>query len=197
MVELVNESIPEKRRINRYNQTVAKTFKKILTPEKSEVLFRKHREKFDRLLEEIDKLKDPNNPEILTFAAFLIEIQEIEFHLLILITELRLSVPRKAGISIKVEKDAYEMTLGEMKNELDKFDGSFLEDLRKSLGELNKLRRRYSHHLFSGMDDWDKVMEDARKGIALNSSVLHDLFVVSKYISEHTEIGKLINRKAE
>lgn len=176
---------------------MTKTLKKIITPEESEVLFKKHKEKFDRLLEKIDKLKDPSNPEILTFAAFLIEIQEIEFHLLILITELRISVLRKAGISIKEERDAYDMTLGEMKNELDKFEGSFLEDLKVSLGELNKLRRRYSHHLFSGMDDWDKVMEDAHKGIILNSRVLHDLFVVSKYISENTEMGRLMNRRAK
>lgn len=61
------------------------------------------------------------------------------------------------------------MTLGEMKNALDKYKASFINGLKQELAKLNKLRRRYAHHVFSGLDDWDKVMSDAEKGLEINS----------------------------
>ncbi len=174
---------------------MGKDLTKILSDEESQLLFKGHREKFEFLLKEIEKLKDPKNPEILTFAAFLIEIQEIEFHLMNLIIMVRSSMPRKPGVDVREDKDTYDMTLGQMKNELDKFEAPFLDNLKKSLSELNKLRRRYAHHLFSGLDSWDKVMDDARRGIKLNDQVLLDISLADKYISENTEIGKLFNKK--
>lgn len=173
---------------------MAKDLTKISTDKVLEDVFKRHREKFEYLLNEVKKLKDPGNPGIYTLAAFLIEIQEIEFHLIILITELGSAVAIKNGKK-ESKKEPFDMTLGEMKDEICKFEGDFLCELINSLSELNKLRRRYAHHLFSGIDAWDKVMEDVRRGIRLKTQVMSDLYRVSQYISKNTEYGKLMHRK--
>ena len=182
-----------------------------LTSEQQDALLKGHRHKLNLLIEEIYKLKISKSQPILKVAAFLLEIQAIEFHLIILITELELAssmepnfikktieemVTKCCKKPIKVKsKEPYDMTLGEMKDEISKFKAPFLEKLTVLLEKLNKLRRKYAHHLFSGLDSWDKVLKDVEEGIKIDGKVIHELSVISKTISTQSEYGKIMSKK--
>ncbi|TSC88201.1 MAG: hypothetical protein G01um10145_910 [Microgenomates group bacterium Gr01-1014_5] len=170
-------------------------------------MFIGHQQKVSFLFSQIEELR--KGEPILRLAAFLFYVQELEFHLLILITnleEVHRMEPKLIGMkpdnssfksinSYKKEKELFDMTLGEKKNEVDRYLSPVISELKIILGKLNKLRRRYSHHLFSGLDSWGKVVKDVDEGIELCDKAMSELYKTSEYIKNQTILGKIQNKK--
>ena len=154
--------------------------------------------KMDFLTREITKLKKGNNLTSL-ISGFLLETQYIEFHLQGLITELELvhdTEPKLVKFSgKKKKKEVFEMTLGELKDEVKKYKADFLVELISNLTDLNKLRREFAHHLFSYATGIDDLLDSAKKGVVANDKVLTSIALSFKFIEKESWFGKMLARK--
>lgn len=155
-------------------------------------------DKMEFLTKEIENLKTQNNLTSL-ISAFLLETQYIEFHLQGFITELDIvndTEPELMKFSgRKRSKEVYEMTLGELKIEVEKYNAEFLSSLKKDLTELNKIRVQFAHHIFTYTTSIDDLLENAKNGIRANNKVLTPLGVAFKFIEQNSWFGKMIESK--
>lgn len=154
--------------------------------------------KMGYLTKGIAKLKKENGLAS-QISGFLLETQYIEFHLQGLITELELvrdTEPRLVKFSgKKKKKEVYEMTLGELKDEVKKYKADFLAELTSNLTDLNRLRIEFAHHLFSYATGVDDLLDSTRRGIVINDKVLASIAQVFKFIEEKSWFGKMVAKK--
>lgn len=154
--------------------------------------------KMNFLLKEIEKLKKQETI-VSQISAFLLETQYIEFHIQGLITELELvkSVePDMTEFSGEENpKEVYEMSLGEMKDEINKYNAGFLSKLKTNLYKLNKIRIRFAHHIFSYSTSKNDLFENAKEGLKENNKTLKSLNEVFKYIEKKSWVGKMMQKK--
>lgn len=150
------------------------------------------------LTKEVDRLKKQNDLTSLV-SAFLLETQYIEFHLQGFVTELEIvndTEPKLMKFSGKKrDKEVYEMTLGNLKEEIKKYQADFLKDLINDLDELNKIRVQFAHHIFTYATGIDALLKNAKNGIAANAKVLESLALAFKYIEQNSWFGKMIESK--
>jgi hypothetical protein len=150
------------------------------------------------LTKEIERLKKQNDLTSL-ISAFLLETQYIEFHLQGFITELDIvndTEPKLMKFSGKKrKKEVYEMTLGELKDEIRKYNADFLKDLKTNLYELNKIRVQFAHHIFTYATGVDDLLKSAKAGISINTKVLISLNSAFKFIEKNSRFGKMMESK--
>lgn len=154
--------------------------------------------KMDLLTKEIAKLKKESSLTSL-ISGFLLETQYIEFHLQGLITELELVHDTERKLvkfsGNKKRKEVFKMTLGELKDEVDKYKADFLTELKLNLTNLNKLRIEFAHYLFSYATGVDNLLDSAKKGIIINGKVLTSIGQALKFIEEKSWFGKMLAKK--
>lgn len=154
--------------------------------------------KMNFLIKEIENLKSQNHLTSL-ISAFLLETQYIEFHLQGFITELDIVNDTEPGLmkfsGKKRKKEVYEMTLGELKDEIYKYNADFLKDLKINLYELNKIRVQFAHHIFTFATGVDDLLKSAKAGISINNKVILSLNLAFKFIEKNSLFGKMIESK--
>lgn len=85
------------------------------------------------------------------------------------------------------QKEYYEMTLGELKNELQLFACSPLQLLVEKIESLNKVRIKFAHKLFfSGK--LSMVVKDINEGYKLIDNVCSQLIEVEKFLKKNYSI---------
>lgn len=157
--------------------------------------------KMDFLIKEIEKLKKQTGVTS-QISAFLLETQYTEFHLQGLITELDLVTSTEPQLTKFVgkrrNKEVYEMSLGELKNEIEKYKANFLSKLQLELKQLNKLRVQFAHHIFSYATSIEDLSKSAAKGIEVNDKVLLSTAKTFRFLEENSWFGKhLANKKVD
>lgn len=150
------------------------------------------------ILQDIEKLKSDDN-ERSKISAFLLESQYIEFKIIDLLQELEILAGSDPEIVIfqgkKRKKELYELTLGQLHDELSKYNGKFLSKLTLLINELNKKRIRFAHYLFTSIQGIEEVIQQAKEGLSHNDKIIEELYLVSEYIDKNTWYGQMYERK--
>lgn len=148
--------------------------------------------KINFLRDQIDSLSKVNSP-IALIAAFLLKAQLIEFELkqLLFALDLHYSENNSSNI-LKKEKrvpryfDDKRYTLGRLIDEVNKYEGAFLEPLQKDLDGLNSLRVKFSHHLFQSESSLDDLINDAAKGLKVCDRLIIEFEKCNLVLSDGT-----------
>ncbi len=150
------------------------------------------------ILEEVDGMRKNKN-DTSKISAFLLESQYIEFKIIDLLQKLEILVNSDPEI-VKFQgekrfKELYELTLGQLYKELSKYNAGFLKEFIKLIKELNKIRIRFAHYLFTSIKDIEEIIKEAKRGLAHNDKVIEELLSVFEYIEKNTWYGQMYERK--
>ncbi|OGH47169.1 MAG: hypothetical protein A3A51_02140 [Candidatus Levybacteria bacterium RIFCSPLOWO2_01_FULL_39_10] len=154
--------------------------------------------KMDFFAKQIESLKKLNDFTVFTISAFLLESQSIEFHLQGLLLELDLikDTENIKYLGRKYKRKAYyDLSLGQLKDELKQYQVDFLKKLIVLLEELNRMRIQFAHHIYSYSTSLDDLIIDADKGIKLSEQVMLEISKVFKHTEQNTWIGHLMTKK--
>lgn len=150
------------------------------------------------ILQDIEKLKGDDN-ERSKISAFLLESQYIEFKIIDILQELEILASSDPEIVVfqgkRRKKELYELTLGQLHDELLKYNGEFLSKLALLIEQLNIKRIRFVHYLFTNIQGIEDVIQQAREGLAHNDKIIEELYLVSEYTNKNTWYWQMYERK--
>lgn len=154
--------------------------------------------KMDFLLGEIENLKKQEGLASL-IAAFLLETQYIEFHLQGLIIELELIEDMEHNVTLfsgnNKKKEIYKMSLGDLKDEIKKYEADFLKELKINLENLNEIRVQIAHHIFTYHTSINDLGDMAKSGIEINNKVFYSINEAFHYLDKNSWFGKNLKHK--
>ncbi len=166
--------------------------------EEHEEPFRSWLSKNHIILQDIEKLRKDSNDRS-KISAFILESQYIEFKIIDLLQKLRILVNTDPGIvsykGKKCSKELYELTLGQLHNELSKYNADFLKKFKPLVKKLNGIRISFAHYLFTGIKGIDEIVEEAKEGLNHDDRVIEELYLISKCIEKKTWYGQMYKRK--
>ncbi len=136
----------------------------------------------------LERLKDF---PILSISCFLLKTQLVEFELKQLITSLDLHLyfsnsSQVLKMSTRTPKDLDEkrLTLGKLKDEINKYEGSFLDDLKQDISNLVTLRNDFVHKLFNP-GSISELTINAEEGLKVANQAIKSIESVNKFLKAH------------
>ena len=128
---------------------------------------------------------------IFSISCFLLKTQLVEFELKQLISSLDQHLyfsifSQILKIKTRTPKDLDEkiLTLGKLKDEINKYEGSFLNKLKKDLSSLVKLRNNFVHSLFN-LGSINAMISEAEKGLNVANEVIKSIESVNTFLKDH------------
>ena len=139
----------------------------------------------------LEKLKDF---PIISIATFLLKSQLVEFELKQLITSLDLHLffsnhSKVLRIKTRTPKDldTKRLTLGKLREELNKYEGEFLNNLQIHLSDLVALRNNFVHNVFNP-GSINQLNKKSEKGLKIVNKVIKNIEEVDNFIDKHDPI---------
>lgn len=155
------------------------------------------RVKNDFLKKQIGTLEKTKNFPIFCISCFLLKSQLIEFELKQLITSLDLHLSSfntspvlETVIKTPKHLDDRKMTLGKLKDEIDKYDGKILDELKKNLSGLVKLRNSFVHELFNP-GNINELIVSSEKGLEVANNVIKSIETVDELLKENDHRSRI------
>lgn len=137
--------------------------------------------KIERIKNEIKDLEKVSNVTTIYISVFLLKSQLIEFELKQLINTLDQHLYFTSGstiLKIRVKTPLFlskqKQTMGDLIQELERYDGVLLNDIKVRLQLLKKTRNQFTHNLF-GPGSLNRLIEEAETGIQLANMILGEL----------------------
>lgn len=151
--------------------------------------------KNDFFKNQISMLEETKDFPIFAVSGFLLKAQLVEFELKQLISSLDLHMYFSNSSQILKKKtrtpkslDDKILTLGKLKDEIEKFDGDFLKDLKANLSNLVGLRNKFVHKLFNP-GSINEMIKNAESGLATANDVIKSIEDVNKFLKEHDPLN--------
>lgn len=145
------------------------------------------------LKKEIAKLDKNSNFLIFSIAAFLLQTQLIEFELKQLIPKLDQhlffsSTSKVLNRKTRTPKDLNDtqLTLGNLKFEINGFEGNFLTNLQSNLQKLVKLRNHFVHELFN-LGTINELIKKSKQGLVISNRIIVDIENVERFLKKSTK----------
>lgn len=149
----------------------------------------------------LEKLSN-NMPSISIFPiiSFILKTNLIEWELKQLISSLDLCLnfnnqlkylKRKAITPIEMDNENW--TLGRIKHELEKYEGSFLIDLQKNLKALVPLRNKFIHRLFD-QGSIDELTKECERSLIVAKEVMENIEEINTFLNAHDPLKKFYRR---
>ena len=145
------------------------------------------------LIGEVSKLEKGKKFPIFIIMAFLLKSQLIEFELKQLITGLDLHF-LKTTIRKPNQLDEKRFTLGRLRNEINKYEGSFLDDLKRYLSSLVTLRNEFVHELFNP-GSINELVTKAKSGLKIANKVIESIETTNDFLKENDPVWKKTGSK--
>lgn len=143
------------------------------------------------LKKQIDALGKVKNLPIFQISSYLLKTQLIEFELKQLITGLDQhlffsSRSKVLKLQTRTPKDLDEkrMTLGDLKEEIKRFEGSILKELQATLPKLVKLRNEFVHQLFKP-GSIKELNQKSEEGLKLADEVIVYIEKIDKFLKKN------------
>jgi hypothetical protein len=145
-------------------------------------------------ISQLEKMKDF---PIFIFASFILKIVWIEFELKQLIShldaylstiEMRSRSPLSRKIRMPKDLDKQLFTFGKLIKEINQYEGTPLNKLKNNLPLLNRLRKKFIHHLFSSNSSLGDLIKEAEKGLELTEIILQDINEIYKFLENNPPI---------
>lgn len=147
--------------------------------------------KNDFLKDQISVLEKTKNFPIFSVSGFLLKTQLIEFELKQLISSLDLHMGFSNSSPILKMKtrtpkylDDKRLTLGKLIEEMERFKGDFLDELKKNLSILVSIRNKFVHGLFN-LGTLDEMITNAKEGLVAANEVIKSIEEVNKFLYEN------------
>ena len=150
------------------------------------------------ILNDIERLRESKNSTS-KISAFLLESQYIEFKIIDLLQELEILINTDPDIikftGKKRTKELYELTLGGLHTELNKYEAKFLKRFVQLVEKLNDMRIRFAHYLFISIEGIEDIIKKAETGLKHNDKIIEELYLIHKYLDKKTWYGQMYERK--
>jgi len=137
---------------------------------------------------------------ITKIAGFLLKTQLIEFELRELLSNLDMHMrfaSQSSVLKLKTRIPTYfeeKFTLGKLIEEINRFDGEFLANVKPKLGRLRVLRNDFTHHLFSVKSSLDQLFKDSEEGIILSNEILEELSEIEEFLDKNDPLDPIIEK---
>ena len=147
--------------------------------------------KFDFLDDQINILKQLKEFPIFLVSAFILKSQFVEFKLKQFISSIdsHLNFSNTSEIIRRKTKtpkdfDNMEVTLGGLRNILNQYKSSHLNNLQNNLTQFIKIRNLFAHKLFN-IGNIDQLIAEAENGLKLASKIEKNIKSVENLLEKH------------